>query len=178
MSMESSSQNLKGPAVPEATASGGGPDRPEWLFRGQTITDGDGLVWKFRITHSQRAAEHDPEKLIWVVTCDLFCEECADQFVRTKTLNKDEDSRLIALLECFDDPVRIYLRPLVVEAFSEEQAIRKTRLVLREYLNKVRGRSLHQIKRNMICQMIDKKCGFTLKSEVITRSKRAPASAV
>ena len=124
--------------------------------QGQSTMDGDGLVWKLEVVQRQRASGYDPEKLIWMVLMTLCCQGDSEEFIRTGTLDAEKDSRLVAILKRVGKPVMISLKPVIAEADTEEQALRKARGLLKGYLDKVRGRRLNIIKRKIICQMINK----------------------
>ncbi|MCB9229769.1 MAG: hypothetical protein H6618_09170 [Deltaproteobacteria bacterium] len=130
-------------------------------IQSRKIQDADGLTWKLSVVQQQRPSVSDPEQLRWLLVLSLCCEADADLFVQSGTLDQEKDQRLIDMLRSRGQPVKICVKPLIVEGVSEEQMFRKGRTLLPAYEDKVRGQSLHAMKRQVICQLIDKQHLFS-----------------
>lgn len=126
----------------------------------QNIIDGDGLTWNLRVIQHQKPDPGDPEKIIWVLMMSLHIEAAPEDLVRTGTLIPSEDERIIELLEQGDDPVKIYLKPLTVHASEESALLKKARQMMPDYIDKISGKCLHQMKRQIIFRLIEKRCQF------------------
>jgi len=126
----------------------------------KSIMDGDGLTWKLKVIQHQKPHEHDPKKLVWVLIMSLHCTAGVEDLINTGTLNKSEDSRLISLLGLGEEPVSFCVKPRKVEAEEEDDMLRQARQVLPGYIESVAGKSLLELKRAVICRLIEKRCHF------------------
>ena len=126
----------------------------------QNIIDGDGLTWNLRVIQHQKADPQDPDSLLWILMMSLHVEASPEELLKTGTLNLPDDERILELLRQGSDPVGIYLKPCRIEAPDESSLLKKARQIMPDYLGKVSGKSLHQMKRQIIFRLIEKRCQF------------------
>ena len=128
--------------------------------RSKNITDGDGLTWKLKVIQHQKPHETDPKKLVWVLIMSLHCRAEIHDLVKPGTLREKEDSRLIKLLEREQEDINFCVKPRRIEGVDEDEVLRQARKSLPPYIEAVSGKSLLELKRAVICRLIEKRCHF------------------
>lgn len=122
------------------------------------LKDAAGVPWQLNLTSREVPDEENPERLRWFLRLDLQTTLTGPLLVKTGTLAREADDRLLAFLgKAF---VTVRMRPVEFEAGTPEMARQELLERIPKLRAQIRENHLHEVKRGLIGRWIDRRGCF------------------
>lgn len=140
-------------------------DWERWLYENhyQRLLDADGLDWSLELALDQLPDEDDRQTSQYILTLQLGTDVDVETFLKTGTLDRENDERMITLIGERKVPLR--MKPVVHKAKGEKEARDLLVRVLPELRETIANSRLRDIKRALIGRWIDEQGVFGARSD-------------
>ena len=134
-----------------------------WLHENhfRILQDAEGLEWRLELETQQLPDPKDRHGTLWVLTLMMTSDVDVETFIRTGTLDSENDLRLIGMLR--DKKIPLRMKPMIYEAHGIKEAKDLLARILPELRENIAESGLNEIKRGLIGRWLEGQTQFGAK---------------